>query len=103
MACGHRPDWPSSFEAIVSALRAKRAVGAEHARRQPLEQHRVVGGNAEMAQAALGVGHRQREGARRRRSASWYFRASASTVSRSGAMPVAKQSRTVAPGGSRIR
>jgi len=46
--------------------RPQRTVGSEHTRRQALEQHRVVRGNTEMAQPALGVGHREREGAGRR-------------------------------------
>ena len=47
-----------------SALARERAVRAEHPRRQPLEQHGLVGGNAQMPKAALGVRHRQRERAR---------------------------------------
>ena len=64
---------------------------------------RVVGRDAQMAQAALRVRERQREGARggaRDRGTS----ARAPRPSRDrDAMPVANESRTVAPGGSRIR
>ena len=66
MPCGQRPAWPSSFAAIVSGAGAQRAVGEQHARRQPLEQQRLVVRNAEMAQAALRVREGQREGARGR-------------------------------------
>ena len=40
---------------IVSALARSEPSRAEHARGEPLEQHRLVGGDAQMAQAALGV------------------------------------------------
>ena len=83
---------------------AQRAVGAEHARRQPLEQHArrrprcrdgavplcaCVKASANVRAAALG---------------SRYFRASASAVSRSDAMPVAKREpHRCAPADSRMR
>ena len=49
-------------------VRAQRAVGAEHPRREPLEQQRLVARDAQVAQAALRVREGQREGARRPRS-----------------------------------
>ena len=66
MPCGHRPAWPSSFDANRVRTRAQRAVGEEHPRRQPLEQQRLVVRDAEMTQTALRVREGEREGARGR-------------------------------------
>ncbi len=45
--------------------RAQRSVGEQHARRQPLEEQRVVARDREMVQRALRVAERERERARR--------------------------------------
>ena len=82
---------------------AKRSVGEEDARGQPLEQQRVVTRDRQVVQRALGVTERR---ARRRACAalgSRYFCASACAASRSPATPVANDRRTAAPGASRMR
>ncbi len=83
--------------------RAQRAVGVEHARGQPLEEQRLVAGDAQVAQGALRVREGQREGARRRRWARGSAGPAPGPSRGESAMPVAKDSRTKPPGASRMR
>ena len=69
MPCGHRPGLAELVrrQSCRGAARSEPSAN-EHARRQALEQQRLVVRDAEMAQAALRVRERERERARRPRS-----------------------------------
>ena len=79
------------------------ASDAEDARREPIEQHRLVVGEPEMLQRDVHVRERHRERARRRAARRDTCAPAPAPSSRSAATPVANVTRTNAPGASRTR
>ena len=67
MPCPQRAEGPRRFRARVSSGRAQRGVGIEDARREPLEEVRLVGRDPEVAQLDLRLRPREARDALERR------------------------------------
>ena len=103
MPCPQSAEGPRRLRARVSSGRAQRGIGIEDARRQPLEEVRLVGRDPEVAQLDLRLRPREARHALERRRVAVLGGEREDGAPAMSATTVARCTRTVAPGARRTR